>query len=223
MIGAAVGLLAAELRLVLDRGRERIRLINVVLFHQLETLHTLRRQDIEGAIDDLSRELARRYGVAAESIRDQWFHSAEFREPLVTALKASVDAGLPAQYEAAVARLAEAEPVLAYRLRGRPALVGFRGHMADYLQAVERLQALSPADAAVIRSLQPFMSRVAVDEAGDALKADIRSVSELLRRRHRTEALEALERADRPLSSADHTDFRSLLARAERLVAERCQ
>lgn len=140
LIGAAIGGLVAELRQWLQISRDNRRVLNRVLFVQLDVWDTIRRADPDTAMNDLPRILAKVFSVPEPEVRQVFQgHPATLqfiRQILATATPTGVDN----QYREAVDRLADVQPLLAYRISTRPGLdallTSWRAKAEEYLSTI---------------------------------------------------------------------------------------
>jgi hypothetical protein len=195
LIGAVVGTLVAELRIYFQGRREWRRILSRVLFNQLEVLHGLWRRNPQVLFDGVIVYLAQRYQVQAEELRANLTKYVDIRSILRELLAEDQDPNLGDQYEAVVADLAAVEPVLAYRLRGRPKLAALEGFWHRYVDAL-RERALLDEDSQILARVSDTTSSRLHAEALETLKGDASGVARLLGRRRRHEVASAIRHLD---------------------------
>jgi hypothetical protein len=182
LVGAVVGTLVAELRIYIQGRRERRRILSRVLFNQLEVLHGLWRRNPQVLFDAVIVYLAQRYNVSAEEVGAN--------------LRSYVD--IPAILRELVAKDEDSslEPVLAYRLRGRPKLAALEAFWSRYVSAVREHASLRDEDAQLLTRLSAATTPRLLAEALETIKGDAADVARLLGRRTRREVARVVRNLD---------------------------
>lgn len=122
--GAFVGGLVSEIRQWLQEGRGRRRTLRRVLHSQMDVWFKVLRSDPDELINALTRVVAERLPADSKQAR-LVYASQPFRDALAQLMPEALPADLVEQYERAVARLAEEDPILAHQLSGRTELAKY--------------------------------------------------------------------------------------------------
>ena len=182
LIGALVGGIVGETRIALQTSRERKRTLKKVLFNQLELWYETRRRRIGRLIETLERCMESRIAssddLESTNIREALHEDGLgifFKEALeMVNIEEMVD-----RYQNTIGELAPCDPVLAYQLSGRVAILEYQRWYGDILQQIE-ISNDSIEDVemtAMVEYVQDYVDESASQKVTEALEEDVKMVA----------------------------------------------
>jgi hypothetical protein len=182
LAGAIVGGFISEGRNWLQIRREQIHTLNRVLYTQLDVWHTVARADPRRMLLALPRILAGQFGVP----ENEWqalFQSVKELEVFVAQLvSSSIPKDLEQKYESAVDSLASVDPLLAFRLSGRPGLNNYAEHWRAVAESWLEAQHASPSDHRMLDALKPAFEQETRSSLLQTLEEDLTDVAGAINR-----------------------------------------
>ncbi len=198
LAGAIVGGVVAEVRAMLQSGRERRRALRVLLYEVLNLRYEIRRRDPRAVIEAMRKLVERKFGQE----QAKSFDSPEAQKAIgiVRALlDESTERAIAPRYEAAVDALAPHDPIVAYRLRDQSRLMKLDSVIQDYYkQATEHFGGCQEAgvDAAVTK-IESATIEVAQGDALQDLAGDVKELASAIGPITRYRVGSTLRRQDR--------------------------
>lgn len=212
LIGALAGTFSggiiAEWRNVLQLRRESRKTLNQVLFSQLEIVYRLKRSRIEPSIRALKEILTKRFGAESNAILEMLLTQPAFVNAVTRAVGGDWPTTIDLQYQDAVNKISEVNPLLAYRLSGRNAVAKYGEYVQGLLEAMRSTigDGASPSDAAAMTSVKGLLEETL---QADAI-SDVRSDAELVARALGWNTLRKVRKLmDRP-SNPSEAEFASV-------------
>lgn len=194
IVAAVGGGAVAEWRQGLQLRREARRMLNRVLFHQLELVYRLKQSKLEPVLDEVERALRTRFPSEDVSALRTIFSSPV----ILAALREMLDipAQIADQYQDAIEAVAEVDPILAYRLSGHDAITKHRVFVERYLEALRSsaIAAGHQVPSQVANFMKDFLEKTVQADAIDGLEQDAMMVATALGWRVRRKARERLSK-----------------------------
>jgi hypothetical protein len=188
LLGTLVGGVIAEVRVALDGRRGRQRSINAVLRYQLEVLYVLQRIDKESFVAAVAAVIEARVPGGGPEVALALQNDPRVLDGMVQATSDTLNSELLDQFAGAIEKLAESEPVLAYRLSTLDRLSPIQGKLEGLTEVLpaDAWGSTNPAD--LKNAFAPELYRL----AAQAVEKDISLTTPYLMRRHRRELLDAI-------------------------------
>lgn len=135
LAGALVGALSAELRTILEVRRDARRITNKVLFNLLDLRHLVRFGHDEAVLRELAPLITAHPSFAGSEteVNEYLVTSPTMREAVAKLAHSFTDPAFAEQYRIAVDALASVDPLLAFQLSGRTALVRMQEQLTELL------------------------------------------------------------------------------------------
>jgi hypothetical protein len=183
LAGALVGALIKELASFYHAYREDQRTLKVVLFNQLDVWYEVRRCDTRPLILTFFEKIKQRIakeGASTEQIDELLEKVRPQIEALLKRVKIGDPEKLQQRYQASVDNLAQVDPILAYRLSGKPNLENTQSKLDAYLDGAMKLGSSQTADE-IVKGFRDHVGLIYKEKllkrVIEALEKDIRSVA----------------------------------------------
>jgi len=177
LAGVAVGGLVAEGREWLRITRDNARSLNRVLYAQLDVWHIVHGADLEAVLDMVPRVIAPLLGGTSGDLRVLLQAAPELKPLLAEILRDQIPTDLEERYHAAVNQLAQIDPLLAYRISGRPELNALVVTWRGRLSLMAEQAPMSESDRSMIERFNPAIAQETRRQLLKPLEEDIESVA----------------------------------------------
>lgn len=144
LIGAVVGGIVAELRTLTQSARERRRALRILLYELLELRDKIRKSNPRDFLSALERFVAKKFG-ATDLAQFKASALQQIIRQTLTAALANDKATISSRYVKATEELAPYDPILAYRISGRAALLSVGDALKQYYEQIAKLPEISNA------------------------------------------------------------------------------
>ena len=210
LAGALVGGLITEIRQWMQLRRDNGRTLNRVLYTQLEVWHTVLKTDPEPVVAALAEIITTRFHLAETDVR-AILNDDKLRALMKQLSPTTVTGELELKYQTAVDSLADVNPVLAFRLNGRPELTRYatkwKASVEDWLQQISA----PDSDNRLLTSFQLIFEDRARVRLLESLEGDIVDVALLLGTQTSKRVRKTIARAREGLDDVAIADLRAVL------------
>lgn len=213
LAGVAVGGIIGEAREWLKLARDRRRTLNRVLYVQLDVWHLVLRADPDAVKNVIPRALASVFGAPAGDLAAFFAEQPTLHTLVVDMINEAIPEDLEGRYQSAVNQLAEVDPVMAYRLSGRPQLTAVAQTWRSRVESMLVATNASEEDRSIFAKVRPSFDREARKQLVGSLEEDIEDVSRKLGHLQWRSVRQQMQKEKNRLSAKNEVELHSLLHR----------